>query len=526
MFRPVRQVTQSQYVAAPTKGMVASNLYGHIGPIGADSAVWLYNLISDGFGCRVRPGTAEFATSLGDDVRSVFRYNKADGSFELFACTSVGVYDISAGGAGAWTPVLTWPAQNAQAGYCSTVNVTNVAGSHFLLVCDESNGYYIYDGTTWAVGTFTGSPAPSAANLVHVSEWSSRIWFVEKNSSRSWYLDPLALTGSITAFDVGSRFKKGGYLVQQTSWTIDDGAGMDDKFVQVSSTGDVLVWEGYDPSTPTAIKLSGRWSIGALPVGRRALSEWGGDVIILSVNGAVKLSTIVAGMVSTSDDYYLTRNISDYVRSRMSLSSNMRGWGMEYVTGENIAIISTPSINGDTIQFVVHQTQNAWSLFRGLSMQCMVDTPDGFFFGTADGRVMKFSGFVDNLNLAADQSDMLQFSLLSHYDSVDGAARSKRGHFLRPYWLGYGAPSYDAKILYDFNLNELTTRLSTDMSNISKWDSAVWGQSVWSSPTNAYSKTIGNTGMGRFMAVALHGRANNSVTYIGSNAYIESGGIL
>ena len=159
------------------------------------------------------------------------------------------------------------------------VNYTNVAGDHFLLIADEANGYYIFDGTVWAAGTFTGSPKPLATDLVHLTEWQGRIWFVERDTARAWFLDPLALTGDITPMDVGSRFKKGGHLVQNGTWTLDDGAGMNDRFVQVSSSGDVLVWQGTNPATAADISLLGRWYVGKVPEGRRVMSDWGLSLI-------------------------------------------------------------------------------------------------------------------------------------------------------------------------------------------------------------------------------------------------------
>ena len=403
-----QQNTQAAGSPAPIRGLMANiAIYG--GDTGHENAIWLYNFVPRELGCSVRKGSREHATNIPDsssadgDVRTISLYNSqvsegSGGEDFLFAFTDSGIYDITVGGEGPHVEVLAWPVTGGDAGWVSVVNYTNVAGDHFLLIADEGNGYYIFDGTVWAAGTFTGAPKPLAADLVHITEWQGRIWFVERDTARAWFLDPLALAGDITPFDVGSRFKKGGHLVQNGTWTLDDGAGMNDRFVQISSAGDVLVWTGTDPTTAADMTLLGRWYIGKVPEGRRVMTDWGGDVALLSHLGMSRLSALLGGEATLNDDSYITKNISRYIAAQLRDKIDDYGWQIELNAGDDVAIISVPSVivGERPIQFVLNTNTKAWCTYRDLDMLCMSDNNLGFFFGTQDGRAMVHEGTVDD----------------------------------------------------------------------------------------------------------------------------------
>jgi hypothetical protein len=506
------------------------------------AAIWLYNFIPSELGVRVRDGSREFARSVPDassadgDIRTLMYLNSvAAGSAndKYFACTSDGIFDVTAGGAGPHTKVVDWPIKDVDhAGWCAYRNYTNVGGDHFLLVTDEANGYYIYDAglDTWAAGTFTGSPKPDAQDLVDITEWQGRIWFVERNTARAWFLDPLALTGDIAAFDVGNRFKKGGHLVQQTTWTVDDGEGMDDRFVQISSSGDLLVWQGINPTTAADMSLIGRWSVGEVPEGRRVLSTWGGDVMILSRFGLLKLSALLTGMATLNDESYISKNIARYFRSQMRDTVEQYGWGMEINPAEGIAIFSAPNppaqANDPPVQFCLNNNTGAWSMFRNIDIRCMDYNVTGFFFGTSDGRVMEMAGNVDNATLEGTGAATIDWSMLTHYSNVGQPGSWKRGQFIRPSFIGEAFPTYGIQMRYDFNLAEVGTWPPFVGVPTATWDSAIWDIDKWSGAAQEYNQIAGLDGMGRNMAIAIRGESSFELSLIGFDIMFDSGGLL
>jgi hypothetical protein len=546
LVRPQKQNTIPQGVSAPIEGIVASGIFAGqtMNPQGNDTtrAIWLYNMIAGEYGCRVRPGSRDFAINIPDsigadgDVRTVMFYNSiiAGGAQDkVFAVTDLGIYDVTAGGAGPWDlsqPAdLIWPNQAGDAGWVSFLNYTNVAGDHFLLACDEDNGYWIFDGATWAQGTFTGSPAPAAVDLVQVVEWNARVWFVEKNTARAWFLDPLALEGSITPFDVGSRFKDGGHLVQNSTWTTDAGDGMDDKFIMISASGDVLIWEGIDPTTAADLTLVGRWQVGSVPEGRRVMSDWGGDVMILSTSGLVTASALLGGAASIHTEQYASNSINQYVRTEMKNTLDEFGWSLQLVPNQGIAIITVPQPLNSTrawIQFVLETTSNSWSMFRDLPMVAQIKYGSDYLFSTDDGRVMLLEGSVDNISLDGLTGEGITFSLLTHYSALGNAASWKRPQFIRPYWIGAAQPTFNIQIRYDFDLQELLTSPAYTEAGLAEWDSAIWDIDVWQGTAQSYLETIGLSGMGRHLAIAIRGTSTQDLIYVGADLMYDQGGIL
>jgi hypothetical protein len=529
-----KQNTTSTTFPAPTKGIIATEPMYSAGDIGLDAAIWLYNMVAGEYGCRVRQGSIQAANGLLDlndeagDVRTVFLYNSVQAGATddiFFATTSKGIWDIT--DPDNVSLYFEWPVKNeATTGWCSVLNYTNVNGDHFILLCDEDNGYYIFDGVDWALGTFTGSPKPNAEDLVQITEWNSRIWFVERNSARAWYLDPLALKGDVTPFDVGNRFKKGGHLVQNTTWTLDDGAGMDDKFVQISSSGDILVWEGVNVGSN--LTLVGRWTTGETPEGRRVMSDWGGDVHILTQTGVVRLSILMEGNASLSPAAFTTNNISRYIRERMQKTVEDYGWSMETNPREGIALISTPASvlqSLKPLQFVYNVNTGSWGMFRDLDVRCMDQNVNGFFFGTSDGRVMLMDGYRDNVT-AEDGGDNITFSLLTHFSHLGSPASWKRPQFVRPAWIGSTQPTYNLQIRYDFDIGEVLTSPPYVIDSQAQWDVDNWDEAIWEGRAQTTFETIGVRGQGRHIAVAIRGTAYTELSYLGADLMFEVGGML
>ena len=170
--RPQPQLTQPFGAPAPVEGIQANSPIYSGGEQNLSRTIWQWNLIPGELGCRVRYGSKEFATNIPDnagpdgEIRTLLYYNNnvsqaSGGEDFFFAVTSSGIFDITAGGDGPWVPVLAWPTPGGDAGWCASANYTNDNGDHWLLVTDEVNGYYTFDGTAWAQGSFGGpGPAP------------------------------------------------------------------------------------------------------------------------------------------------------------------------------------------------------------------------------------------------------------------------------------------------------------------------------------------------------------------------------
>ena len=196
-----------------------------------------------------RGGSIQWATLAGAPaVRAFAKFSKQDATQKLFACTDLGLYDITAGGLGLAV------AQARTFGAESTVNFTNSAGNHFLLGVNGVDTYFSYDGTTFATPTTTGV---TTSTLTQLFIFKRRVWAVQKNTQSVWYLDIDSIAGTWIEFPIGALLTKGGYLVAGSNWTLDGGTGSDDNLILISSEGEVLVYQGSSPAAASLSNLSG-----------------------------------------------------------------------------------------------------------------------------------------------------------------------------------------------------------------------------------------------------------------------------
>jgi hypothetical protein len=192
-------------------------------------------------------------------------WNGPAGTRKLFGATSSAIYDATTAGAVGAAAVSSLTSGQ----WSHTMFAT--AGGNFLVACNGADDVRNYDGSSWTTPSITGV---TSANLIQVAVHMSRLWFVEKNTLKVWYLSTNAISGSATSIDFGSLSRLGGHLVGMTSWSRDGGAGIDDIAVFVTSRGEVHVYEGADPSSTTTWSRVGTFKI-AEPIGRRCFIKAG-----------------------------------------------------------------------------------------------------------------------------------------------------------------------------------------------------------------------------------------------------------
>ena len=135
------------------------------------------------------------------------------------------------------------------------------SGGTFTVAVNGSDKLKIYNGTTWYNVDGTSSPyaitGVSTQNFADVLTHHRRLWFVEKNSLKCWYLPTDSIAGAATQYDFGPLFQMGGSIAKIDTWTLDAGFGMDDYFVVITTAGEIAVFSGTDPSSSATWELNG-----------------------------------------------------------------------------------------------------------------------------------------------------------------------------------------------------------------------------------------------------------------------------
>jgi hypothetical protein len=427
----------------------------------------------------------------------------------------------------------TFSTTSGDAGYGIFTECINAAGAHFGIYCDEANGFRIYTESTdtWAAGGITtdaaetNGPANGPADLVFPIVFKSRIWFVEKNTARAWYMATgPAISGNATKFYFGHRFTAGGYLVGLWAWNFSGaGSGPDDLLVAVSSGGDVLIYQMSDPADPTTTKIKAQVNLGGLPKYRRIATDFGGDLLFLTKTGIVPLSRLVAGVIENDETSKTSFKISNLFNRTMVEKSALHGWSIVRHPEDNALIVTYPTTDGaNTQQFAQAQATKGWSIYEDLPMFSSAVWGGKLYFGTADGRVCVNDGYVDG-RILADSSAFtdITFQVIPGFS---GDGRTIQGQECRTHWLvDGGAVAFNIAARYDFDLTPADAP-GASSSGSGGWDSGTWDGTTWGGDYAAVGYLRGLTGMGHHLSVAIKGKARSRTVLVGIDLRFTLGG--
>ena len=228
---------------APVGGWVESRGLSADNP---KSARVMENIFPTTQGVRIRGGSTKVAT-IGARAKSIFTYQTA-ATAKIFASTASAVYDISA-----FNPASVPSAaiSGLTSGYFSTEQMGTVGGE-FLYIVNGTDSPRLFDGSAWTTITGVSSPAITGVTtslLSYVWKHKNRLWFVEKNTRRAWYLPVDSVGGAAASVSLAGVFQKGGSLLCGTTWSQDAGDGMDDRVAFISTEGEVAIYQGSNPAS-------------------------------------------------------------------------------------------------------------------------------------------------------------------------------------------------------------------------------------------------------------------------------------
>lgn len=522
------QSTKTAPVPAPQKGINAVDGLIAMSP---EEAIFMNNMSPSQYGTRVRTGYREWVTAVaGDGNRTLIPYigSLEDASADrLFVASSDAIYDISSSGT-APAPLIAFASISATSGFGIWTSYTTVGG-HFALYCDEANGYYRYpEGGPWVRTTGAEVTGVNPNNLVHVTIFKERAWFVERNSSRAWYLPVGSVIGAATVFDFGNKFKKGGTLQALFNWTVDGGEGVDDYLVAVSSAGDVIVYKGIDPGTAATFNQHGAWFIGPPPVGRRIGGRLGGELYLLSSYGLLPMSALMAGQVVIDTQTFLSRKITPLVNLEMVASREVRGWEVKLFSKDNALIISTPKRDAFPFtQFAQSTNNEGWSVWRDIPYLNGEEWHGDFYVAAEDTNVYILEGNLDAVTLDESSSTLINWSVLQSFQDYNEPGKYHRGQYIRPVFIADQAPSYVIEVRYDYNLSDVFgAAVPGGAVSGAVWDVALWDISLWAGDFVVVDQPQGAQGIGRAMAVGINGSSGAETILIRYDLMFDTGGML
>ncbi len=499
--------------------------------------VYAWNVTPDELGLRARSGFKEWVTGLlggaAGEVRSVMAFRGAsagNSGDRFFAATATGIWQATSSTA-APAQLLLFATISDDSGYGAASGCVTAAG-HFLIYCDEANGYHLYSETSGTWAKVAGGAGPTEisgvdpGDLVFVASHKQRLWFVERNSSDLWYLPAGAIYGTAVKFAVGALLPHGGSVVGVWTWSYDGGAGPDDLLVIVGSGGDVVVYQGTDPASASTWQVRGSWYTGGVPSGRHIAMDSGGELLLLTVIGLLPLSRLVLGSDPEDRKIYVTRWVDPIFGALVSERGSLRGWALYLHPVDRSIVICIPAAYASpTEQIAISTVTGAATRWRGLPILSGAVWDGELYFGTADGRVCRASGWVDSVLLAdPDSFDPVEASVLTAYQTL-GSQAWKQLQTVRPILIGGAANiAVEARARYNYAVDEPVGPAGIGGGGPGAWDSAVWDEAVWGADYTTTAPVRGASGIGREAAVAIRWNAIARSTLVGVDVTFTTGG--
>lgn len=453
----MRRVARIVTVPAPVGGL---NVRDSLAAMGKNDAVILDNFVPQNTELRLRAGSANHVTGITGTPQTLAVYNKADGTNQMFAVSAGSVYDVTSPGAVGAAIVSGLSNSKWQ-----DVNFST-AGGKFLMSVNGADLALLYDGTSWTNPAITGV---SSATLINVTVFQRRLWFVQKDTTKAWYLPVESIAGAAQAFDLGSLFSQGGYLMAIGTWTLDSGTGMDDHAVFISSEGEVAVYRGIDPASSATWYLVGVYTLGA-PVGRRCVTSYGSDALIISKDGVLPFTKALQnGRTTTAVG--ITDKIQQAISDATTLYGDTFGWEIQVYPEENLVILNVP-VSGGSQQYVMYALNGSWCRFTGWDASCFARMGSSLYFATA-GKIMKaWTGATDNGSAILGEA-------LSSFQYHGGMAL-KRYTLARPV-ISFDESSFGIlmSLNLDFDQTPPTGTPTLAVSAYGLWDTALWDFGIW-----------------------------------------------
>ncbi len=501
---------------APIKGWISNDNVAQIPPLGAFR---LDNWFPETNSIKVRPGHDEFADLTGSSsaVNTVMVHN-AGGVRKIFAAQGANIFNCTAGG-----DISSADLSSLTSDEWIWTNFTTTGGNYLYIVNGADSARH-YDGTSWATPSITGV---TSSTLCYVFPFANRLFFLEEDTATAHYLPVDAVAGAALSLEVGGELALGGTLVAGAALTHDAGDGPEDYCVFLSSEGEVIVYQGSDPSSVDTWAKTGRFRI-ARPIGKRCLLQIGGDLAVLTQDGVVSLSRSILLDRAAQRKGAFSDNIRKAFADQYALTGGVFGWDLISWPAGHMAIVNVPISSGTTYhQYAMNVLTGAWCRFTGINVISWALSGDQMFLGSADGRIMEFNGSGADDGAAVDAIaigsyfDYKNSGVLKHVKGAQAFAKTD------------GQVTLGVNMAADFSTTESAVSSSSfGATTGSVWGTGLWGTAVWSEGEIVDSVWLGVAAAGYFIAPVIvaqvSGESTSLVTveFIFMNIVYETGNIL
>ena len=157
------------------------------------------------------------------------------------------------------------------------------------IIADGRDDPLTFDGTTFAPSAFTTETAVTQDEFDGIVAHHDRPYLWKRGGDLEFYYgDVGAVTGALQRFPLGRLGNITGSISEIASLTVDAGHGMNDVLAIMTSTGQVVIYEGLDPGDAQDWRLLSRIKV-APPASSRSFTQIGSDAWMLTTSGIISV---------------------------------------------------------------------------------------------------------------------------------------------------------------------------------------------------------------------------------------------
>jgi len=511
-----RPVSTTRSIPAPVGGW---NARDGLANMEITDAEFMVNWYPEATAVRTRRGSDYYASSLPNQVETIFSY--AGGTrLKILCAASQTIIDITTVGNTGTVAAGRTVASGFANSRWQYINVGTPGGS-YLIAVNGSDARQIYDGTNWYAGSASAGATAFTIPPSNVCLYNRRVFYTEAGTLRFIYHDNVnAIGGSVHAFDLSSQMDRGGYLVGIDTWTRDGGAGMDDLICFISNRGQVAVYSGIDPGSPTGsdwVRL-GIYNMPA-PMSYRSTAKVGSELVVFTEAGLAPMSSVVNGTLQQKS--YITQKISKAINDAVRQYRDNWGWEVHYHTPDNMLFLNIPiSTNSSQQQFVMNVDTGSWCRYKGWPANTFENHNNALYYG---GNSLVIQAETGSNDLGNDVSNDVKQAA----STFGLPGRLKHFKMFRPQIASDGDLPLQMGIDVDFsNLVPQNVPSPTPIP-LAEWDVATWDDYYWADDVFAQPRWLSAAGIGTWGQVRMTGAVNvETIEWTATDIVFEPGEIV
>lgn len=518
----MQQISKTTTTVSPVGGL---NTFDPISSMPDVDAISMINVYPTSYGVHLRKGSRLHADLFQQEVKTMMAWKDHTGNNKIFAVDDDGIYDISVAGDVSGTPDI-----NTTNGWLQHTQLGNAAGNHLIAFNGQDDGFW-YSSLGWqrlsagdgiVNGTWSGV---DPADLIHCTQHQKRVWAVEKDSTMGWYLPPNQLYGVAVNFDFGPLFSDGGYLQALTTWTHDGGAGPDDYLLAISSSGQVAVYRGIDPSSADTWEMVGVYYIGPTFT-RRCFAKYGGDVVMLTQYGIVSMNSLSSAQSESVLVGALSRKVQSYISRLTVEGADRMGWQLQVYSPDNMLIVNIPGIlSSQNQQLVLNTVHGSWATFSNQPAVCWMTDIDTLYYGMQGKIYRAWEGNNDQADYDNLNGTPIVGTVQQAFSNFGAIGNLKHFKLVRPTFIASNIFRYDIVLNVDYTFDGVSGSGDfPERSDGGLWDDGLFDSATWSGASNIINDWLGVTGMGFVASLLLRIESESEVIWTSTDWVFEIGG--